>query len=485
MPFYMNLYVAGKAVGVRAITGWDHSKCLVIIDRQINTVYESPESMGEYRNYVIPKLRDKKFRDTFVSKYREADVRLLKCCRAIRFKDYAKTSLAECTKDLKEFTELFRFKFGIYGLPKFTDLAIQDILPEIIGTKMPQEDQMVLSKPITHSEYVVERTRFLKIIREIKERGLEKLFQKPSLEVVEELGRFHPELYFKIETHAFEFEWLNANNHHVQPVSIDCLIDNIKNGLRDETAEKELEHLENDIPETLKTQKKLLASYALSPKAKGIMDFIQNLNELNESRKSAMAKAILWSYPLFQTLAFRLKTDAISLRQLTAEEMQTVIKRGKLIPAERKLMAERLDYYFCKLEKGVITHAGGSKARMLAERELGKTDYTSITELSGRVAQPGNVKGVARVILSEPQVNELREGEILVASMTDPNMVSAMKRAAAIVTDEGGITCHAAIVSRELGVPCIIGTKIATKIFKTGDKIEVDTDKGKVRKISA
>jgi pyruvate,water dikinase len=65
--------------------------------------------------------------------------------------------------------------------------------------------------------------------------------------------------------------------------------------------------------------------------------------------------------------------------------------------------------------------------------------------------------------------------------MTVPDLVSAMKRAAAIVTDEGGVTCHAAIISRELKKPCIIGTKVATKVFKDGDLVEVDANKGIVR----
>jgi pyruvate,water dikinase len=65
--------------------------------------------------------------------------------------------------------------------------------------------------------------------------------------------------------------------------------------------------------------------------------------------------------------------------------------------------------------------------------------------------------------------------------MTRPEYISAMKKAAAIVTDEGGITCHAAIVSRELKKPCIIGTKIATKVLKDGDLVEVDADKGIVK----
>jgi len=67
--------------------------------------------------------------------------------------------------------------------------------------------------------------------------------------------------------------------------------------------------------------------------------------------------------------------------------------------------------------------------------------------------------------------------------MTNPNMMPLIRKAKAIITDEGGITCHAAIISRELNIPCIIGTKIATKVLKDGDRVEVDADKGIVRKL--
>jgi len=65
--------------------------------------------------------------------------------------------------------------------------------------------------------------------------------------------------------------------------------------------------------------------------------------------------------------------------------------------------------------------------------------------------------------------------------MTVPDFLPAMKKAKAIVTDEGGLTCHAAIVSRELSIPCIIGTRIATKVLKDGDLVEVDSNEGKIR----
>ena len=81
-------------------------------------------------------------------------------------------------------------------------------------------------------------------------------------------------------------------------------------------------------------------------------------------------------------------------------------------------------------------------------------------------------------------MDRVKNGDILVTGMTTPNFVPAMKRAGAIVTNDGGITCHAAIVSRELGVPCIIGTRMATKILKDGDLVEVNANDGTINKLN-
>ncbi len=102
-------------------------------------------------------------------------------------------------------------------------------------------------------------------------------------------------------------------------------------------------------------------------------------------------------------------------------------------------------------------------------------------EIEGSSACKGVVSGVVRRVLVNTQINMIQSGDILVTEMTTPEFVPAMKKAAAIVTDEGGITCHAAIVSRELQKPCIVGTKIATQVLKDGDIVEVNADKGVVR----
>ncbi|MFZ3059877.1 MAG: phosphoenolpyruvate synthase [Candidatus Methanoperedens sp.] len=100
--------------------------------------------------------------------------------------------------------------------------------------------------------------------------------------------------------------------------------------------------------------------------------------------------------------------------------------------------------------------------------------------LEGLGASPGIAYGEAKLVSDASELGKVKNGDILVAVMTTPDMVPAMKRAAAIVTDEGGLTCHAAIVSRELGCPAVVGTRKATHVLIDGMKITVDGEKGLV-----
>ncbi len=102
--------------------------------------------------------------------------------------------------------------------------------------------------------------------------------------------------------------------------------------------------------------------------------------------------------------------------------------------------------------------------------------------VKGLPASPGRVSGIAHVILSPNLIDDFKEGEILITEMTAPDWVPAMKKAKAIVTDSGGMTCHASIVSRELGIPCVVGTKSrgksATTTIQNGMQITVDATNG-------
>ena len=107
-------------------------------------------------------------------------------------------------------------------------------------------------------------------------------------------------------------------------------------------------------------------------------------------------------------------------------------------------------------------------------------EITAPVLLSGSPASPGIASGPVKIVPDPSQIDKVLEGDILVAAMTTPDFVPAMKRAAAILTDRGGRTAHAAIVSRELGIPCIVGSEKATTTLKDGQMITVDGGKGKV-----
>ncbi|MBD3359831.1 MAG: phosphoenolpyruvate synthase, partial [Candidatus Buchananbacteria bacterium] len=115
------------------------------------------------------------------------------------------------------------------------------------------------------------------------------------------------------------------------------------------------------------------------------------------------------------------------------------------------------------------------------DQNLLKENLAKQTELKGQTAQPGKVKGIVKLVLGAQHIKKIQDGDILVAVATSPQLLPAMKKATAFITDIGGITSHAAIVSREMNKPCIVGTKNASQVLNDGMEIEVNADKGIVR----
>lgn len=115
---------------------------------------------------------------------------------------------------------------------------------------------------------------------------------------------------------------------------------------------------------------------------------------------------------------------------------------------------------------------------VLEEKKINNTAM-----VSGMIANKGRVSGRVAVVFARADMRKVRAGDVIVAPMTTPWYLPIMKKASAFVTDEGGIISHAAIIAREMNKPCIVGTKIATEVLKDGDLVEVDADKGIVKKI--
>ncbi len=482
LPFYMHLSVEGVHESLLHSIGWRPEKWFVTIEKQLTSVYHDPADQARFAEWLLKEVVPiPESRTQFLAALAKADVELLRFCRQLYFTDFIHLDDLALRKQLEEFVRLFRVKFALYGFPKLVDGAVGGVLTSLLSQPLTPEiyTKLITGREVT--DYGRERLSLLLIVRAIYDQKLENLFTKTTAEIIEQLGRFYPALYHRVENYAREFAWVPVN-HHVQPFNLDQAIAAIVVTIRDKTAMLELDSHLTTFTKTRDRETARLCYYAPTENDKMILEFFRSINVLNESRKAAMSKALLWSYPLFQEIAERLQVDIVSLRQLTASEMLLALKDDAVSVSHRQVMGERLSAYACLLRNGIIEMWNGSAAERVIADELAPPIVTN--EVKGVVASLGYAKGRVRLILMEYQTEQLQDGEILVTSMTDPDMVPAMKKAAAIVTDEGGLTCHASIVSRELGKPCVIATKIATKVFKDGDLVEVDAKSGVVRKIN-
>lgn len=169
------------------------------------------------------------------------------------------------------------------------------------------------------------------------------------------------------------------------------------------------------------------------------------------------------------------------------EGLESMVLRNEIAdPPQLSVLKERYKHFVVigEVESSVATLEEFAKTRPEFDFQFERPPDSAVTELRGQTAQGGMVRGVVRILKRKEQIDDVREGDIIVSPMTTPDYMPAMKRAAAFVTDEGGIICHAGIVARELKKPCVIGTKFATQVLKDGDEVEVDADNGVVRILS-
>lgn len=178
-------------------------------------------------------------------------------------------------------------------------------------------------------------------------------------------------------------------------------------------------------------------------------------------------------------LSKRLKVNYWLLKHAIEPEIVKMIKTKRV---NKELLKKRLKFSALVVTPNYVKILAYPESLKLYQRMFPQK-ANKVKEIKGVVANQGQVKGKVRVITSSKQFKSFKKGEILVASMTRPDYSIILHKASAIITDEGGLTCHAAIVSRELGIPCIIGTKIATKMLKDSDLVEVDANKGIIRKL--
>jgi len=286
-----------------------------------------------------------------------------------------------------------------------------------------------------------------------------------------------------IHAHYKKYQWLSCYNIDEEPFLYSYfetrLQDLLKLGLDSlstqlNEAEKRILNDEEDYQSTLKelnVQGDLL----------GQIELLRQYVWLRTYRIEMQSQSNFYIQPLFKQIASAHNRTLREIAALSPEEIANLLE-GREIPNTQSLET-RIKSYILLSESGKIQFYTGEEGLKIANQELGDQKTSEVSSVKGMPAYKGRATGVARVLTKKEQVSEFQEGEILVTMMTSPEYVPAIKKAKAIVTNEGGVLCHAAIVAREFKIPCVIGTQNATNVFKSGDQIEVDAESGLVKKV--
>lgn len=245
------------------------------------------------------------------------------------------------------------------------------------------------------------------------------------------------------------------------------------------------------ISELLKLKKKIF-TYS------GYVDFTIYLDDLNiylnqenikrftkfhDYRKRILIKYFKFLEKVCRKIAKKKKVKSGNLNYLSFSEIINLLK-GKLTPKETDdLQRKRKRYYIAKRTDGkeIIISDGFNKEFKKIKKDVLKEK--SIDKIKGTAINQGIVRGKVQIIKQTTPLKKISPGKIIVTQMTSPVLTPMLKKALAIITDEGGLLCHAASIAREFGIIALIGTKIATKVLKDGDRIEVDATKGIVKKL--
>ena len=302
-------------------------------------------------------------------------------------------------------------------------------------------------------------------LRQLKDRELAHLASQKNV-----TGRFTREKLAKIHEKYCWIDYL----YHGPPASI-------------EQYEKELQKadasnkLDIEFTNTKKKQISAMNAFHFNKKHRDLIALAQQIIWQKGWRKDYQAHGF-WCYePLIREIARRNRCDNWQILMfLFPWELEGFIRYKK--PSVEELQERKKFSLFMSTEISNTLYTGLRAREIVAKLNLNK-HIINQQELKGQCAYAGYAKGRAKIIMLTKEMGKMNKGDILISQATSPDLMPAMTKAAAIVTNTGGLICHAAITARELKIPCIVGTHNATFIFKDGDMVEVDATKGVIRKL--
>lgn len=397
-----------------------------------------------------------------------------------------KTRQIEIAKLLPSIIELeYRLvTFVRCSQPQLTD-ALKDRLYNIIKKRVKNKHEaeqilVTLTIPEDKSLFTEEELEWLNIVIKVKS----KISIKDANYLTEDLlANNYVDILRLLKDHHKKYQLIPASDR--TPAwdlkhFIELLKTNIKSNI---DYHEKRQHVVDQYAQAIKTKKDLIKKYKLPKEALEIGSRIAKVGYYRFKASFSWRWIGYYMVMICNKYADDLGLSYKEMSSMTKEEMLSALTGKKIV--EREELSRRADAELYVHFEGKDYIWWGEEARQKKLEILGAVDYSKLKEIKGEVGNMGLVRGTAYVFHwsddVSKKVHKMPRGSILVAPQTHPTYMPAIRLAKALVCDEGGITGHAAIVSRELKKPCIIGLHIATKTINTGDELEVDANNGIVR----
>jgi len=344
-------------------------------------------------------------------------------------------------------------KFFVPLLEKYLQKKVKNV-PEILS---------LLITPQKKSRFFREREDFFALVDYIKKKGLKEKEYK-SL----------------VKKHIQKYGYLPVlvNNN---PVLEDDILKEINSYLKNNKRQTIESVRLGDVydEKTKKKAKNIIKKLKPSKEIKLLIEGLRETAYVRTEDNAIMGLSTSIIRTLQEEITKRLGISYLDLKTLVPEEIIFYLRYH--INVSKKLLKKRKDLTACYTDGPNIYLFTGKEAGKL--QNIVKKEIEDKDEFKGVIASSGYVKG--RAFVAETSISDLhdfKEGDILIAPATSADFVPLMRKASAVITEFGGLTSHAGIVSREFKIPCIVGVKDITKIVKTGETIEVDATKGLIRR---
>lgn len=363
------------------------------------------------------------------------------------------------------------------------------LLPRFISTvknhKDAKEAFAVLASPPESSFIAEERKDLLRMaVKYLHNPEYRKQFlQLPVEEVLAHIKREKPDFFSELQAHQQQYYWMQNSYSEWAVLTLNHFVQFLQDTIKDYTTiemKAELARMENKHQIEVQ-QRNYIESLRVPAELVHELKFIQRITWLKDDRKRIILITNHHFFRFIHEIARRSGYDYRAVGFAQVNEIPQILNQSFSL---EKLEQRRNSSAFISQEGKRYAWKAGNQSLPIFEKIFSKKDsHQNMQEIHGIVASRGSnplLRGKVKIVL-DPKNQTIGEDEILVASMTRPEFLPLMKKAKAFITNEGGITCHAAIVSREMNKACIIGTLHATKALKDGDEVEMLMNHGVVR----